>query len=214
MGLLLDGGVYRRRADGSLLHDGQRPGPGWHAHGYQRRLLAALANGARVVLFKRRWKRVAAGTPRTCHSRPPDDLASVWFSAAVVLLKLWAWLDGDAGLHAYEEPPAVQRLGGSRRTVQRWMRRALPLASETLQAVRRAVMERSEPRPMEQLFPGGLPPPESLRRRRAWAQPSPASILRQACTLVVVGALGLNVSAPVLLAEARGRQATPTKLLI
>lgn len=215
-GLLVGAGLYRERADGSLQYDGVRPGSEleWHAHGYMERLLVAKPDGGRVVLWKRRWLSTADGaSPRTVHSRPPDDLASVWFSATVVVLKLWAWLDGAAGLYTYAEPDCVRQLGGSRRTVQRWLGRALPLATQTLQAIRRAVIERSEPRPMEQLFPRGIPPPEKLRRRH-WRVPASVYNTWQACALLLGGAIALNVNAPVLLAEARGRQANPRQFLI
>ena len=206
-GLLVGAGIYRQRPDGSLQFDGERPGAGWHAHGYMPRRLGSQQ------LWKRRWLRIGSASPATVHSRPPDDLASIRFSAFAVVLKLWAWLDGNAGLCRYEEPGPVAGLGGSRRTVQRWLRRALPLATNTLQAMRRAVIERSEPRPIEQLFPRGLPPPKSLRRR-PWRDPASVSSLWQALALLLGGAGALNVSPPVLLAEARGRQATPNQLLM
>lgn len=213
-GLLVGTGIYRERPDGSLQYNGERPGEAWHAHGYMRRLLVATPDGGRRVVWKRRWLRMDDSPgPRTCHSRPPDDLASVWFGATVVLLKIWAWLDGGAGVCRYEEPSCIERLGGSRRTVQRWLRRALPMAADTLQAVRRAVIERSEPRPMEQLFPRGLPPPDELQRRH-WRSPASVSTLWQACALLIGGAVALNVNAPVLLAEARGRQVTPKQFVI
>ena len=205
---MVGAGLYRERPDGSLQYDGGRPAPGWHAHGYMPRRLG------QARLWKRRWRRSFAGEgPRTVHSRPPDDLASVHFSAFAVALKLWVWLDADAGICRYDEPVSVAGLGGSRRTVQRWLRRALPLAMTTLRAVRRAVIERSEPRPMEQLFPRGVPPPDSLRRR-PWREPASVCSLWQALALLLRGAGALNVHPPVLLAEARGRQATPNQLLL
>ncbi len=213
-GGLLVTGAYVERPGGDLQYDGERPGPEWHAHGYMRRFLVARCDGGRKVVWKRRWLRTDDGPgARTCHSRPPDDLASVWFCATAVILKIWAWLDGGAGVCRYEEPSCIRQLGGSRRTVQRWLRRALPLATHTLQAVRRAVMERCEPRPMEQLFPRGVPPPEKLWRR-PWREPASVSTLWQALAILMGGAVALNVSPPVLLAEARGRQATPIQLPI
>ena len=214
LGLLVGNDTYRRRDDGSLQYDGARPGPQWHAHGYMPRLLVARADGARVRLWKRRWLRLSEGEgPRTCHSRPPDDLASVWSSATVLVLKLWAYLDSDAGIVTHEESWAMARLGGSRRTVQRWLKRAQVSAVQTLQAIRRAVIERSEPRPAEQLFPGGLSPPKALVRRHRCA-PASVSSLWQAFTFVVGGALALNVPAPVLLAEARRRRMDRSQFLI
>ena len=111
------------------------------------------------------------------------------------------------------EPPAIAALGGSRRTIQRWLRRALVLAPQTLQGIRRAVIERCEPRPVEQLFPRGVSPPERLRRRY-WRAPASVSTLWQALAFFVGGVVALEISPPVLLAEARGRQMDADQFLI
>ena len=215
-GLLLASGVYRQGCDGALVYDGVRPDGGWHVHGYFPRHLWSASDGQplRIRIWKRRWIRAdRVGEPLTCHSRPPDDFGSVWFCGVVVFWKLWAYLDASEGIHSYEEPPAIAELGGCRRTVQRWMRRALALAPETLQGIRRAIIERSEPRPVEQLFPRGVPPPERLRRSH-WRVPASASTLWQAFAMFVGGVVALEIRPPVLLAEARGRQADPNKFLI
>lgn len=44
----------------------------------------------------------------------------------------------------------------------RWLRRALPVAAATQHALRHAIIERSEPRPVEMPFLRGLAPPTSL----------------------------------------------------
>ena len=51
---------FLRRPDGSLQYDGERPGFGWHAHGYFARQLWVMRADelAIVTLFKRRWRHV------------------------------------------------------------------------------------------------------------------------------------------------------------
>lgn len=201
--LAVSGEVYGRRS-GRLFYGGARPGAGWHAHGTFRRWLRILAAGVlrKVEVEKQRWLHAATG--RTCHSRPPDDLPWLHFCALVVALKLWGWLDGGRGLD--NAPEVIPDLYGkvSSRTQQRWLGRALPYAMEIQQAIRLAVIERSEPRPVETLFPGGLSPPVHLTRR-SWRDPPAVEKLWRALAFLVGGALGLSVPVAVLLAEARGR---------
>lgn len=205
-GVPADAGVYRRRGDGTLVYRGVRPGAGWHRHGYLARWLWVVQDGAlvRVRAFKQRWFLPCAG--HTCHSRPADELGGTQASALLVVLTLWAWLDGGAGVQHYES--IVRSPTGdyypSPRTVQRWLRRALPLAMSTQQALRRAVIERIEPRPVERLFRCGLSPPATFQRRR-WKAPTPVFVLWTGLAIVLKGAVELDLALPQLLAEARGR---------
>ena len=196
--------VYGRRPGGDLEYRGHRPGPDWHAHGYFSRRLWMLYRGrlVRRRMWKARWLDPKAG--RTCHSRPPDDVASLSCCTLIVVLCLWSWMDGEEGVHRcqalledFEDRPAP-------RTVQRWMSRAQPFAMRIQQAIRLAVIERSEPRPMERMFPGGLSPPERLVRR-PWRDPLRVVQLWRGLALLLGGALGLQTPVAVLLAEARGR---------
>jgi len=164
---------YRRRPDGSLQYDGERPGARWHAHGY-----------------------FAVG---------------MWMLA--VFLALWAWLSCGAGLRTYESVFPDLDLAMSRRTVQRWLRRALLQARKTQQAIRMAVIERSEPRPVERLFPQGLPPPRGLLRRH-WKDPLMVGRLFRALVIAVAGSIALQLPLPILLAEARGRWDGPCDSLV
>ena len=199
-------GVYVRLPNGDLRFDGVRPGPDWHAHGYFSRRLWMLVQGRRVRrrLWKRRWRNPK--TRVTCHSRPPDDAASVWSCTLVVVLKLWAWLDGDGLLTSRE---VVDELEGHAafRTVQRWLGRALDRVDELLHYLRHAVIERCEPRPVEHLFPSGHDPPAQLLRRR-WRRPVEVARLWQALAWLFGGAIALATPAALLLAEARGRRGT------
>lgn len=180
---------------------GERPGPEWVGHGTFPRKLFTLQRGGlvRITVHKQRWR--LRGTTTTCHARPPDDLASVWFCSLIVASSLWAWLSSDVGLHQHE--PALDALveSPSGRTVQRWLRRALIHADETATALRRAVIERSEPRPMENYVGGGLSPPHGR-----WGSSSAVWPLHSGLTLLYEGAVALDVHVSLLLAEARGRQ--------
>ena len=169
-----------------------------------------LANGSVVTrrIWKRRWYHPLQ--VRSCHSRPPDELAGVGFCTLVVLMKLWAWLDGEAGLLRCEQVEPELETCGSTRSVQRWLQRLLPHAMEIQQAVRLAVIERCEPRPLEQLFPTGLSPPDRLVRRH-WRDPPPITILWRALALLLGGATRLDVQVALLLAEARRRYDTALK---
>lgn len=201
--LFIAGGVYSRRPDGDLCYDGERPGPGWHDHGHFPRWLWMLEAGqlVRHRLWKQRWFDPKTGG--TVHNRPPDDAARVWSCTLIVLLKLWAWLDGGSLLTGHEVVPELET-HGSFRSVQRWLGRAAARADEVLHQIRLSVIERSEPRPVEHLFPSGLDPPESLLRRR-WQRPLEIRRLWKALAWLFGGAIALSTPASLLLAEARGR---------
>ncbi len=211
--LYVVGREYVQRPDGALQYDGARPGAGWHAHGYFAVGLWVLAQGVvrRVVLYKRRWFEPALRV--TCHSRPPDDPLGARSSTLVVFLALWAWLSSDAGLHRHDPVfPDIDGCG-SRRTVQRWLARVRPYAMAIQQAIRLAVIERSEPRPVERLFPQGLSPPRGLLRRR-WKDPRPVGRLWRALVIAIQGSLATSTPLSILLAEARGRWDGPDDSLV
>jgi hypothetical protein len=198
------GGDYVVGADGVVVFPGKRPGVGWHVHGWLERWLWILVEGVpeRRRVRKRRWLYVSTG--RTCHSRPPDEWGPVQFCFLIVVLKLWPWLNGDVGLHNTSEVDHALDDHGCSRTVQRWLRRASAQALELQQAIRSALIERCEPRPVEHLFPGGLSPPELLTRRR-WKEPDLVGTLHRALAMLFAGAVKLSIPTSVLLAEARGR---------
>jgi hypothetical protein len=206
--LLAVSGLYRVRRNGDLQYDGVRPEGGWAAHGYFSRRLSMLDEGqwVRLLLWKRRW--LSPDGAHTCHSRPPEEILSLGCCALIVVVKLWPWLNGEEGVHT--SPEVVPEMEGRvhPRTVERWLHRMLPRALEIEQAIRRAVMERCEPRPVERLFPTGLSPPLGLLRRR-WRDPPAVATLWRALAVLLVGAIELSVPASLLLAEARGRCGTP-----
>jgi hypothetical protein len=202
--LFIASGLYVLRPDGDLGYEGVRPGVGWHRHGHFPRKRWMLDQGrlVRRRLWKQRW--LDPETDSTCHSRPPDEAGALWSCTLIIALKLWAWLDGGGLLTSRD---VIEELEGqpSTRTVQRWLGRALEHSLELLHYIRIAVIERSEPRPVEHLFPSGLSPPEQLRRRR-WRRPVEIAHLWRAFAWLFGGAIALSLPASVLLAEARGRK--------
>ncbi len=206
--LFLVSGMYRRRGGGALQFDGERPGPQWRAHGYFWRFLRVIAPDGlrRVRLFKRRW--FNPESKRTCHSRPPDDFGRVSVCGLSFLLLLHGWLLGSEGRRPQDEVMAELDCSVSRRSRQRWLRRALPHALQIQQDCRRAVIDRCEPRPVEKLFPRGLSPPEQVLKRN-WQDPQAVTILCRGLATLFVGAVELAVPPAILLAEARGRSAGP-----
>ena len=69
------------------------------------------------------------------------------------LLETRGKTDGPRGLQRYEEVAAGLDRVVSPRTAQRWLGRAVTQALVIQQAIRAAVIERSEPRPVEHRFP-------------------------------------------------------------
>ena len=199
------GRVYTRRSNGDLQFTGTRPGPGWVGHGYFCRWLWVLRcqELVRIRLWKRRWKHPVQGT---CHSRPPDEMGRISVCSLVYVLTLFGWLSASCGLEDHEPVFCEFKRVPSRRTLPRWLHRALPQALETQQAFRLAVIQRCEPRPFESLFPGGLSPPAGLLRRRFGDPPTVASLWR-AFAMVLCAAVKLRIPAALLLAEARGKEA-------
>lgn len=210
--LLTAAKVYVQRPDGSFVFSGERPSDGkWHGHGYFSRALWVLRDGflVEITLWKHRWLRV--GTTTTCHSRSPEELPSFGASVLVVALILFSWLDSGQGVSSRTSPEPIAGMHescASRRTRQRWLHKLSRNSLMMQQAYRRAVVERSEPRPVETLFRGGLSPPAGLERR-GWKDPPSVTTLWRAFAILFLGALGLDVPVALLLTEARGRWSDP-----
>ena len=205
-------GSYHRRGDGSYEFAGPRPGPGgeggtWHIHGWltvhPRVLLRGVPVG--ITLHKRRWRHSVEG--HTVHSRPPDDIPFAHSCTLVVSTLLYGALAAAKGLHMHRRLWPALDVAVSTRHLQRWIQRARDLAEHTQQAVRAALIEKCEPRPLEHVFPGGLSPPDGLSRYRQ--NPSKAAILWRGLLLLFEGAKRLKLSPSCLAAEARGRWTGP-----
>ena len=197
-------GTYDRATDGSLRFEGSRPGARWHRHDWKPLTLHFVCDGGfrGVVIHRRRWR--LQGTNQTRLDRAPDETCGARFAFVFILLKLSSWLLSGRGLHTYDERFRSLGVAGARRSVQRWLHRLLPAAATLVGALRTAVIERSEPQPIERLFPGGLSPPEAIRRRR-WKDSDATYRLATGLAFLVEGAAALSISATALLAEAQQR---------
>ncbi len=152
--------VIRREA-GRWVYRGDRPAPDCHAHGFTPKTLTLL-HGLRlvdVVVYKQRW---LWSDGHTTHDRPPQDVSWSRYGLLVVFTTLRLWLEAPKGLLKVmwgwmpDRPDA--------RSVQRWWRRLRPDALRWHQAIRAAVVDALAPRPLEEMFPAGLPPPGGLSR--------------------------------------------------
>lgn len=128
----------------------------------------------------------------------------------IVFLKLFVCLDSPRGFHNREE--VFEDLGEvvTDRTVQRWLKRAMENAISIQQAIGAAARDRKEPRPGEDLFQGGLSPPDYFYCR-SWQNPLAAESLWRAIVMLLVTSRELDVNASLLLAEARRRCQTTEK---
>lgn len=202
------GGIYTPLGNGQWMYYGERPGAGWHGHGYFTKTLTTLVGGEarEVVLRKHRWR--FTGTNDTCHSRPPDDPELLRFCTLIVFLRVWAWVNSPVGFHRRREMYEGLESGcGSDRTVQRWSSRTMSEAMEIQQACRLSIIEESEPRPVESMFRGGLSPPDAVMKRR-WKHPADVETLWRAYAMILVAARKLARHASCLLAGARRRWPT------
>lgn len=188
--------------DGRLVFRGDRPGPGWHAHGTTEQRVTVL-HADRLVdvdLHKQRWLEVATG--HTVHDRPHFTVPWSRHGLDVVLVAVAAWLLGGVGLHRADFPWQADR--PDRRTVQRWLHRLRPDSLRWHVAIRKALLDRLAPRPLEEILPtAGIPPPGGCARF------SSGSVevwpLRSGLWLAVEGARALDIPVRTLLVEARWR---------
>lgn len=191
------GSSYERLTDGTFYWRGTRPGPDWHAHGVLRSRPHDLRRGhlVRIPVAKQRWKH--KHTNETVHSTPPDDVGK-HYTALVIAISLFIWLDAALGLHTHTRLfPSLDDI--ATRTLQRWLKRAKPLTLQ--QGVRVALLDLGHP--PENLFPRGLSPP--LPRRRPWRDPGHVWQLHRGLKMALGAAVGMKLPAALLLGEAHRR---------
>ncbi len=205
------GGVYTSKGDGTFVYEGERPREEWHGHGYFPKWLTMLVSGlpTKVRVYKHRW--IHSETGKTTHSRPPDDPVMVRFCSLVVMLRIWGWVSSEVGFHnrneVYEE---LESHCGTDRTVQRWTQTAMQNGIAVQQAIRLAIIEEREPRPVEKLFEGGLSPPDAVTKRR-WKSSENLNALYRGYAMLFVAARKLAKHASYLLAGARRRMPNAEK---
>lgn len=112
-----------------------------------------------MVVHKQRWRHRDG---HTVHDRPPRDVSWSRYGLLAVFTAVWTWLDAACGLHHVAWPWGEER--PSRRSVQRWLARLLPDALRWQQALREVVVDHLVPRPLEEKYPTGLPPPGGVAR--------------------------------------------------
>ena len=136
---------YQRCDDGAFYFRGQRPSPDWHALGTFDTHPSVLRLGRllTITVRKQRWR--LRDRSKTCHSRPPDDICARCCTL-VIVVSLAAWIDAAVGLHRFALPYDTAADRPSRRSLQRWLRRAmsfaLPLQQVLIDAALRAVARR------------------------------------------------------------------------
>jgi hypothetical protein len=179
---------------------GARPDRDWVGHGYTRKTLSVLHGGRlrRLVVHKQRWR---GPDGQTVHDRPPRDVGWSRFGLLTVFTAVWTWMNAPRGLHHAEWPWGEER--PSRRSVQRWLARLLPDGLRWQQAIRQVVVDHLAPRPLEEEYPTGLPPPGGLVR---WKEEAATAVGQLARVLTLLNtAPSLNIPRSTLLVEARRR---------
>jgi len=174
----------------------------YHVHGSFLRWLVTLVGRRieRVRLRKPRFKCLICTHTFSVH--PPEGLSYQRYCNLLIVLFLWSYLAGTAGMHRVL--PAEFSEDVSPRTVSRHLKLAKAKAVETQQFIREALIEKMEPRPIEEIFCGGLDPPESLLKKQR-AEPEKASTLWRALAMLRKGARSLNEDPRTLLAWANQR---------
>lgn len=206
-GFLFYSSLYELDDRGRYVFAGERPPPDgggrWHGHGYTDSGRWTVRDGrfVRAIVRKHRWKHTGGAGTRT--SQPPDALPRRQVDALVVATLLLRLLTAAVG--AYSRPPDAPGVR-SLRQLQRDLAAACRLAPRTQHAVRRALMDRCVPRPVETLWKAGLDPPPKLSRR---CRHPNAPLLWTALEMLRTGAGQLGIPTPSLLVEARRRWAGP-----
>ena len=185
---------------GRLFYPCERPSDEWIGHGYftTRPLDLKDHHAIPAPVAKKRWLHKKTG--KTIHSKPPDDLG-LHYSALIVVLELFIWLDTVYGLRKYASLIQSEQRP-SKRTVQRWFQRAI-IAPERFQtAVRRHMSSSCEPRPLERYLTGGYDPP-GAHPRKAWKDPEKVNRLHRGLTMLLIASKTANKPTSMTLAETR-----------
>ena len=174
----------------------------YHAHGSFTRWFKTYIGKViqKSRLRKPRWKCLTCGHTFSLH--PPEGMENKSICNFILVLLLWHYLSTAAGLHRCIPGQMAEVI--SERTLARYLKAAKKVATKTQQFIREVLIEKTEPRPVEDLFPGGLDPPESLLRKQRNDLARASTLWRGLCMLYQ-GAKALRLDPRALLAWARKR---------
>ncbi len=190
--------VYQGEAPEECPRCGSQRGR-YHSHGGFLRWLKTFVNDRIERIRLRKPRYLCLSCHQTFSLDPPEILPYKRYSSFLIVLCLWSYLVSMAGMHHCLPGEVSEDI--SVRTVARHLSLAKALAVETQQAIREVLIRKTEPRPVEELFPGGLDPPESLRRKQS-TEPDTASTLWRALYMLRQGAQALPIDPRALLAWA------------
>ena len=171
----------------------------YHAHGSFLRWLKSYIEGRikRIRIRKPRYMCLMCGHTFSLH--PPEGIPYKPTCNILIVIFLWSYLISNMGMHNCLPGELCDEV--SARSVARYLKSAKGIAVETQQFIGEVLIKKMEPRPVEDLFSGGLDPPESLLQRQQ-NEPEKASILWQALYMLQKGAKALSIDPRTLLARA------------
>lgn len=171
----------------------------FHAHGRYQRWVKTLKKAVLtpVRMWKHRWLCLCCG--RTMSNGSPDVVAHIPLCTLVIVALIWSYLDGQRGIHNAIAPEFSNDT--TARSLARYLKRAKAVCLKTQQAIREVFIEIKEPRPWDECFAHGLPPPQSLIKRHR--DPSQVTILWRALAMLLRGSETLSVNPCLLMARAR-----------
>ena len=182
-----------------------------HAHGRYKRSLRTLKNRVlhRVKVWRHRWLCLCCG--RTMSNGTPDVIGHVPNCTLVTATVLWAYFLSGNGIVKGSGEPVDD--AAAPRTLARYLKRAKAVGTTTQQAIREVLIQLSEPRPWDEGFAYGLPPPWHLIHRHRNAHKT--AILYQTLAMLHMGAKKLRITACLLMARAKIRTGvTRTRFLL
>jgi transposase-like protein len=151
----------------------------------------------RIRLRKPRF--LCLSCQKTFSLNPPEVIPYKRYCSFLIVLCLWSYLVCSSGIHHCL--PGAFSEDVSARTVARFIKAAKQTAEATQQFIREVLIRKMEPRPVEELFPGGLDPPESLRRKQS-KEPDTTTTLWRTLYMLRQGAQALPIDPRTLLAWA------------
>lgn len=178
----------------------------FHAHGRYKRSLNTLKNWmlVTITIWIDRWLCLCCG--RTMINPPPDVIHYVPNCTLTILALLWAYLDGEKGLH--HAVPEELDGAATPRTLSRYVKRAKAVCIQTQQAVREALIQIREPRPWDEGFIYGLPPPDRICEN--FREPAQTASLWRTLAMVMTSSQILSIPSSLLMARARNKMPNPT----